>query len=79
MEYVQIVCALAPNILTAPLIESITTFRHFHLLVKDDFPPFVNDFHFKMDLFLNKEAFISTLTRFPHLSSRSPLGTVSQP
>ncbi len=79
MEYVQIVCALAPNILTAPLVESITTFRHFHLLVKDDFPPFVNDFHLEMDLFFNKEAFISTLTRFPRLSSGSLLSMVSQP
>jgi len=79
MEYVQIVCALAPNIPTAPLIESITTFRHFHLLVKDDFPPFVNNFHLEMDPFLNKETFIFTLTRFPRLSSGSPLGMVSQP
>jgi hypothetical protein len=47
-------------------------------LVKDYFPPFVNDFHLEMDLVLDKEAFISTLTHFPHLSSGSPLGMVSQ-
>jgi hypothetical protein len=79
MEYVQIVCALAPNILMAPLVENVATFHHFHLLVKNDFPPFVNDFHLEMDLVLDKDAFISTLTRFPCLSSSSPLGMVSQP
>ncbi len=79
MEYVQIVCALAPNIPTAPLVESVATFHHFHLLVKDYFPPFVNDFHLEMDLVLDKEAFISTLTRFPRLSFGNPLSMVSQP
>jgi hypothetical protein len=33
-EYAQAVCALTPNILAAPSIETIMTFHHLHPLAK---------------------------------------------
>jgi hypothetical protein len=53
-------------------------FHHFHPLVEVDLPPFVNYFHPKMDLILDKEAFISTLIGFPRLSSSDPSNMVYQ-
>ncbi len=35
---------IGPNILTAPLVETIVARRHFHPLVQVVFPPFVDDF-----------------------------------
>jgi hypothetical protein len=61
-----------------PLVKTIVAFRHLHPLVKVDFPPFVNYFHPEMDLILDREAFISTLTHFPHLSSSDPSSMVYQ-
>jgi hypothetical protein len=55
----------------APSVETIATFHHIHPLVEVDLPPFVNNFHPKMDLVLDKEAFIFALTHFPCLSSKS--------
>jgi hypothetical protein len=60
----------------APLAETITTIRHLHPLVGVDLPPFVDNFHLKINFVLDKEAFIFTLTRFPCLSSDNPLGMV---
>jgi hypothetical protein len=56
-------CALVPNILVAPLAKTITTLFHFHPLAEVDLPPFVEDFHPKMDLNLDRETFIYALTR----------------
>jgi hypothetical protein len=69
-------CALAPNIHVAPLAETIVTIHHFHPLVGVDLPPFVNDFHPKINFVLDRKAFISTLTCFPCLSYDDPLGMV---
>jgi hypothetical protein len=63
--------ALVPNILVAPLAQTIMTFHHFYPLAEVDLPPFVEDFHPKMDFFLDRETFIYVLTRSPHLSSGS--------
>jgi hypothetical protein len=61
-EYAQLMHALAPNILVAPSVETITAFRHLHPLAEIDLPPFVNNCHPKMDLVLDRKAFISALT-----------------
>jgi hypothetical protein len=52
------------------------TLHHFHPLVEVDFPPFVDDFNLKMDLVLDKEAFIFAFMHSPHLSFDSPLNMV---
>jgi hypothetical protein len=70
------VCALAPNTFTAPLVDTIVAPHHFHPLAKVDLPPFVNNFHLKMDVVLNRKAFIFVLTHFLCLSSISFLGMV---
>jgi hypothetical protein len=57
-EYVQVMRALAPNTPMAPLAKTIVTLHHLHLLAKVNLPPFVNDFHSKMDLVLDKEAIL---------------------
>ncbi len=49
-EYAQTMCALAPNTLVAPLVETIMTLRHLHPLAKVDLPPFVDDFHLETNL-----------------------------
>jgi len=65
-EYVQPMHALAP------LAKTIAALHHVHPPAKVDIPPFVNYFHPKMDFILDRDAFISALTSFPHLSSNSP-------
>jgi len=60
----------------APSAKTITTLRHFHPLAEVDLPPFVNNFHPKMDLVLDRKAFIYALTHSPCLSSSGPLGMV---
>jgi hypothetical protein len=69
-------CALAPNTLVAPSIKTIATLCHLHPLAEADLPPFVNDFHPKTNLVLDRKAFIFTLTPFPHLSSGGPSSMV---
>ncbi len=71
-EYVRPMHALAP------LAKTIATLHHVHPLVKVDIPPFVNYFHPKMDFIFDRDAFISTLTSFPRLSSNSPSNMVYQ-
>jgi hypothetical protein len=75
-EYVQVVCALVPYTHTTPSAKTIATFHHFHPLVEIDIPPFVDDFNPKMDLVLDRKAFIFVLTHSPRLSSNSPLNMV---
>jgi hypothetical protein len=75
-EYVQTMCALAPNTFVAPLVETITTFHHLHPLAEVDLPRFVDDFHLKTNLVLDREAFIFALTHSPCLSFNGPLGMV---
>jgi hypothetical protein len=41
----------------APSTKTIAALHHFHPLAEVDFPSFVNDFHPKTDLVLDKEAF----------------------
>jgi hypothetical protein len=60
----------------APSVETIVAFHHLHPLAKVDLPPFVENFHLKTDLDLNKKAFIFALTCFSRLSSNGLLGTV---
>jgi len=48
---------------------------HLHPLAEVDLPPFVDNFHPKIDV-LDREAFISTLTRSSCLSSNSPSNMV---
>jgi hypothetical protein len=71
-EYVQVVCALAPDTLATPLAKTIVAFRHLHPLAKVGLPPFVNDFHPETNLVLDREAFIFALTHFSRLSSNGP-------
>ncbi len=76
-EYAQAMHALAaPNTLVAPLVETIATLHHLHPLPKVDLPPFVDNFHPKTNLVLDKKAFISTLTCSPYLSSSGPSSMV---
>jgi hypothetical protein len=67
-------CALAPNSLVAPIIETIATLRHLHPWPEVDLSPFVDDFHPKTNLVLDGETFIFALTCSPHLSSSGLLG-----
>jgi len=73
-ECAQTMCALAPNILMAPLIETITALHHLHPLVEVDFPPFVDDFHLETNLIFDREALMFALTHPPCLSFDGPLG-----
>jgi len=66
--YVQTMHALASNIFVALSATTILALRHLHPLAKVNFPPFVNDFHPKMDLVLDKKAFIFIVACFPCLS-----------
>jgi hypothetical protein len=75
-KYVRTMRALAPNTLVAPSTKTIAAFHHLHPLSEVDLPPFINDFHLKTNLVLDKETFIFTLTHFPHLLSGGPLGMV---
>ncbi len=75
-EYVQVVCALAPNTFATPLAKTIVALRHLHPLAKVDLPPFVDDFHLETNLVLDRKAFIYALTCSPRLSSSGPLGVV---
>jgi hypothetical protein len=50
---------------------------HLHPLAEVDLPPFVDNFHPKIDV-LDREAFISTLTHSSCLSSNSPSNMVYQ-
>jgi len=68
--------ALVPNILVAPLAQTIMALHHFHPLVEVDRPPFVEDFHPKMDIVLDRETFIYALTCSPHLSFGNPSSMV---
>jgi hypothetical protein len=43
-----------PNILAVPLIEIIMALCHLHPLVEIDFLPFINDFHPKTNLVLDR-------------------------
>jgi len=57
-EYAWAMHALAPSTPTAASVETIVAFHHLHPLVKVDLPPFVDNFHLKTDLVLDKKAFI---------------------
>jgi len=72
-EYAQAVRALVPNTLVAPSTDTIAALCHFHPSAKVDLLLFVYNFHPKMNIVLDKEAFISALTRSPRLSSGDPL------
>ncbi len=69
-------CALVPNTHAAPLVETIAALRYIHPLVEVDLPPVVDDFHPKIDLVMDRKAFICALTRFPCLSFDDLLSTV---
>jgi len=75
-EYAQAMHALAPSILATPLSKTIVVLHHLHPLVEVDLPCFVNNFHPKMDLALDKKAFIFALTHSPCLSSNGFSGMV---
>jgi hypothetical protein len=60
----------------APSTKTIVAFRYLHPLAEVDLLHFVNNFHPKMDLVLDRKALIYVLTRFSRLSSNDPLGLV---
>jgi len=62
---------LAPYTHAAPSAKTIATLHHFHPLVEVDLPPFVDDFNPKMDLVLDRKAFIYVVMYSPCLSSNS--------
>jgi hypothetical protein len=76
VEYIRAVHAFTPSTHAAPSTKTIASIRHLHPLVGVDLPPFVNNFHLKIDFVLDRNGFISILTRFPCLSSNDALGTV---
>jgi hypothetical protein len=51
-------------------------FHHLHPLVEVDLPPFVNDFHLKMDFVLDIEAYIFVFMHLPSLSFGNPSSMV---
>ncbi len=67
--------ALEVSTPTAPSTKTIVAFRHLPL-AKVDFAPFVDNFHLKTDLGLDREIVIFVLTHSPHLSFSGPLGMV---
>jgi len=69
-------CALAFGIFVAPLTKTIVALCHLHPLVEVDQTLFVNNFHPKMNLVLDKKTFIYALTHFPLISYGGPLGMV---
>jgi len=74
--YVQTMHALASNIFAALLATTILALRHLHPLAEVNLPPFVNDFHPKMDLVLDKKAFIFIVACFLCISSDNLLNMV---
>jgi len=59
--------------------KTIVAFHHFHPLAEVDLPPLLSTiFIKKMDLILDRKAFISTLIGFPCLSSSDPSNMVYQ-
>jgi len=64
--------ALAPNTFATPSAETIVALCHLHPLAKVDLPPFVNNCHPKMDLVLDRKAFIFALTHSPRFSFGGP-------
>jgi hypothetical protein len=75
-EYVRSMRTLAHSTPMTPLIETITTLWHLLPLAEVNFYPFVDNFHPKMNLVLDRKTFISMFPCFPHLSFDSPLGMV---
>jgi hypothetical protein len=75
-EYAQIVRALTPNTPKATSIKTIMAFCHLHPLVEVDLPPFVDNFHLKTDLVLDRKACIYALTHSPCFSSNDPSSMV---
>jgi len=75
-EYAQIVRALTPNTPKATSIETIMAFHHFHPSVEVDLPPFVENFHPKTNIVLDKKNIYFCLTHFPCFSSNDPSGVV---
>jgi hypothetical protein len=71
-EYACAGHALAPTIHVAPLVKTIVAFHHLHSLAEVDLPLFIDDFHPKMDLVLDRETFIFVLTHSPRLSFDGP-------
>jgi hypothetical protein len=57
-------------------LRPIVTIRHLYPLAKVDLPLFVDDFHRKMNLVLDKKAYIFVLTHFPCLSFGNPSSMV---
>jgi hypothetical protein len=74
--FMECMHALALSTLVAPSFETITTLFHFHPLVKVNLPPFIDDFHPKMDFVLDEEANIYVLTHSPRLSFGNPSSMV---
>jgi hypothetical protein len=75
-EYIRTICELAISTLATPFDETMGIFRFFHPFEKVDLPPFVDDFHLKMKVTLNQEAFVFALARSSHFSFDGPLDMV---
>jgi hypothetical protein len=68
-EYVWTICTLVSSTFVAPFSETIKVFYLFHLLAKVNLPSFIDDFHLKMEVILNWEAFVFTVAHSPWFSS----------
>jgi hypothetical protein len=75
-EYTQIVDALILNTPIAPFDKTTGVLCFFHPLVEVDIPFFVDDFHFNMEVTLDREAFIFALVCSPHFFFSGPLSMV---
>jgi hypothetical protein len=64
------------NTLVALSDETTGVFRPFHPPTKVHLPPFVDDFHLKIEAILDQEAFVFALAYSPHLSFGGLLGMV---
>ncbi len=75
-EYTRTIHTLVPNTHATPSNQTTWILHLLHPPVEVDIPPFVNDFHPKIKVTLNRHAFISTLVYSSCISSYHPLSIV---
>ncbi len=75
-EYVRAIHALTLNTLVAPSNETMGVLYFLHPYVKLDLPRFVDNFHPKTKVILDRETFIFALVHSSRISFDGPVGMV---
>jgi len=75
-EYVRAIHALTLNTLVAPFNETMGVLYFLHPYVKLDLPCFVDNFHPKTKVILDRETFIFALVHSSRISFDGPVGMV---